>query len=389
MIVDVNNKCTVSSLAQYIAAIEKYDLYNCISRGESQLYKNPMRSSILRRDISNYSQLLEDYHFEVETMINQSQEHHFLAFAQHHGIPTNLLDFSYSPLVSLYFCIDGCKDKGYVYFIKKSKLISLNKIVLGKPFAWGMLEDLLINDTELYEKIAGAMEQVFLSNREEMVSYFEEHAEDFISNFEKTCDLGLYRITGGGVEEFKSTLAKYKKDKIKWNADSATVKKEGRATLQIYRSYSEFIHAMAKIYKGNIFYPEDFLKNYAKRQRIYPNADIMLFLFKMESILCCRRINAKEFELEFPFYFTYHPPIIDDRVRNQASIFIFQLFQDCLIKSDEFGCIPIWQKIVPDFVMEIQNPERIKKELDAIGYNSKHIYCDYDTVAKYVANQYA
>ena len=39
-------------------------------------------------------------------------------------------------------------------------------------------------------------------------------------------------------------------------------------------------------------------------------------------------------------------------------------------------------------MIEIQNPKSIKMELDAIGINSKHIYYDYDHVAKYIANQY-
>ena len=47
-----------------------------------------------------------------------------------------------------------------------------------------------------------------------------------------------------------------------------------------------------------------------------------------------------------------------------------------------------WQRIAPDFVIEIQNPKRIEKELDAIGINSKYIYYDYDHVARHIANQF-
>lgn len=131
-------------MSEYIAVIEKYDLFNCISQGENQEFEYPMKSGIHRNNFERYSALLEQYHLDVETSINQIQDKNFLAFAQHRGMPTNLLDFSFSPLVSLYFCIDGCKDKGYVYFINKTKIVNINKIIYEKPLGWGCLRNPLI-----------------------------------------------------------------------------------------------------------------------------------------------------------------------------------------------------------------------------------------------------
>ena len=95
----------------------------------------------------------------------------------------------------------------------------------------------------------------------------------------------------------------------------------------------------------------------------------MMFLLKLEEIEYCynRMFKGKlEFELEFPFYFTYHPPVIDERVKNQSSIFVFQPFST---NTHYFEGVPaqMWQKIVPDFTIEVRNPEAIRRELDAIG----------------------
>lgn len=388
----MEKKCVVGSLSEYIAAIEKYDLFNCISRGESQLYEHPLRSGIHRTNLDKYSELLEQYHHDVENAIDHIQDKNFLAFAQHHGLPTNLLDFSFSPLVSLYFSMDGCRDKGYVYFVNKNRIVSINKIICEKPLGWGMLKDLLDFDFRLSEVILPQMSESFMMNREEMVEYFESHAEKLIAEFRKKRAKSLLERIKGGVDEFEKSLIKYKLDKVKWEADNRI---HEEVTLQIYDSVHNFLSSMRKIYVDDITYPSIFFENHYKvissslaSIDYAANIEVMLFLLKMEEIEYCYQSASEKnlnFELEFPFYFTYYPPIIDERVKNQSSVFIFQPFIE---KAFHYNGKPIqiWQKIVPDFTIEIENPEDIKKELDAIGFNLKHIYCDYDSIAKYIVN---
>ena len=109
-----NCECkAVDSISDYLAVIEQNYLFNHISRGENRKFDYPLGASIFRKEFRNYNLLLDQFHLDVETSIDASQEKHFLAFAQHHGIPTNLLDFSLSPLVSLYFSVDYCSDEEY------------------------------------------------------------------------------------------------------------------------------------------------------------------------------------------------------------------------------------------------------------------------------------
>ncbi len=386
------NSCSVSSLSEYIASIERYDLFNCISRGENQKYEHPLRSGIQRTNLKDYSKLLEKYHLDVETSINQIQDKNFLAFSQHHGIPTNLLDFSFSPLVSLYFSVDGCNDKGYVYFINKTKLVNINKVIYEKTLGWGMFEDLLNYDLELCKNVLPQMSEAFITNREELITYFENHAEKFIAAFRKHRVKSYLDFLEGGVDDFEKALIQYKEDKPKWEADDRI---HDKITLQIYRSVPNFLSSMQKIFKGELEYPKDFYANYSKVSNMrligadyVANIHVMMFLLKMEEIEYCYNtfdINKLDYELEFPLYFTYHPPVIDERVRNQSSVFVFQPFSTNRFYKEGLP-IQIWQKIIPDSIIEIQNPETIKKELDAIGFNLKHIYCDYDSIAKYIVS---
>ena len=97
----------------------------------------------------------------IGNSLTEMQRKHFLAFSQHYGLPTNLLDFTFSPLISLYFSCGGEPgDNGYVYFIKKDRLIDIsenleliNSVILSRfLFAPEELEDLFRGITDVFLK---------------------------------------------------------------------------------------------------------------------------------------------------------------------------------------------------------------------------------------------
>ena len=390
--------CTIKCLSEYIAAIENHQLFNSISRGENRKFETFLNSGIQRRQLRNYQKILDEYHLEVESSIDGIQEKHFLAFAQHHGVPTNLLDFSQSPLTSLFFAVDGCNEKGYVYFLDKKKLININKVVCQRKPGWGLLDDMLSFDVELFKIIYGQMSDVFIKNRELMISFFDQHTSEFITNFKKR-RVPSYLNSIIGVSKLEKAFEKYKTDRQEWiNKGMA----DCEITLQIKDSVPNLLNGFAQIYKDDILYPADFIHQYNSMTKLgvksalySANIDVMLFLLKMEKLelrdlnmLRDGKIHTEiNYELEFPYYFTYQPPIIDERVKNQSSMFIFQPFSENV--NPRNGDIEqVWLRIIPNFIIEIENPDKIKEELDSIGINSKHVYCDYDHIAHYIASKY-
>lgn len=144
--------------------------------------------------------------------------------------------------------------------------------------------------------------------------------------------------------------------------------------------------------RSEVLYVEKSLQLLAENGYV-ANIYLLMMLFKLDEIeqresLLNKLVSSEtvvkspEYELELPFYFSYRPPVIDDRVRNQFSIFVFQTFSANQYKFQN-QAILVKQTIHPDFVIKAHNPSKIRSELTALGYTLKHIYCDYDSIARF------
>jgi len=147
----------------------------------------------------------------------------------------------------------------------------------------------------------------------------------------------------------------------------------------------------------DILHPDHFYDNYERFSEgngVYSigsaSALLFLFLMKYETLALFHEVlkenDLEYYMIQFPIYFTYRPPVIDERVRNQHSVFIFQPFGQLFPKDIPGG--RIWQVIVPDYQIRINNPKEVRQELDSIGINLKTIYSDYDSIAKYTLERF-
>jgi len=151
----------VENFEEYVNYIQKMDKNYILSRGQE--YDKPLLPSVLRLDDTNmrlYSKttakgFVDDFKnnsvlyidSKIQNMLN---DHEWIVYAQHFGVPTCLLDFTYSHLVSLMFAVENAfkfdmdeEDNSVVWFLnpKKLNLASIHRdMILNLSEEVGALE---------------------------------------------------------------------------------------------------------------------------------------------------------------------------------------------------------------------------------------------------------
>lgn len=341
----VPEEIVISNLSKYIAlfADGKYDGF--LFRGENTNYNSTVSSALRSyqptpenlHDKYPFIKMKDEFKREVSHMINSDEHESFLAFSQHYGIPTNLVDFTKSPLVALYFAcqpfnsVDKKFDntRGFVYLMPND-LIDITDII-EKHEDENILNLLVSKDSE-----------VLVEFYKKIVSYRQNHPSKFQAYFKKLVEEYDYH--------FKEIFLSVGTDL------SLPEKKKARETIQ-----KQCIH----ICDDSLEYVSlayAFLKN----------------IIEYDAVVWW--ING------IP-NFTYTPILSFERGRNQQGLFVYQAFLS-FIEGAYDAPIVSQQRIWPDKIIVVENKKQILKELDRIGINDKFIYGDYDSIARYIREKY-
>ena len=350
-------------MEQYISIVKKYDLGNQYLRGENQKYSS-ISSSLVRGYVPKnkrlgleyiYSCLLEAYYQEVGYKLDKMQEDNFLAFSQHHGLKTNLIDFTTAPLVALYFACERDKydvDSGFVYVLNKDDTVNasefLCKYSIKEHFCYNIFRRLYDNDMKFVDEFRLLLEKVTsLLSRNNSYALLEYIIKQ-IRNYPQLKDSNSY------LKE---------RDKI----DMESI--------------------------GKAFKIPNLIKKYISNFNILGSIEIMEFtailVIFFRDIKNYGAIKELPKDISFPKmpYFMYKTPLKFDRINNQSGVFLYQGFMDYQTHPDELGGLMV-QKIIPNMVIQIYNQEEIMKELDMVGINKRYIYGDFDNTAKYINTKF-
>jgi hypothetical protein len=142
-------KIIIKSLEEYIGYIHSMDKDYVLSRGQER--DKSLLPSVLRVDDSNmrlYSKakakgFIEDFKNNsivyIDSTIHSIQnDFEWIVYAQHFGVPTCLLDSTYSHLVSLMFAVENAfridldeDENSVVWFLRVCESFSVNRDLKG------------------------------------------------------------------------------------------------------------------------------------------------------------------------------------------------------------------------------------------------------------------
>lgn len=371
----------ISSLSEYLGIVEKKHLNNCFSRGERKDNKaTKMMATALRNFSLDWTENVKDYKFEIAHRLSDLQNKYFLAFAQHHQVNTNLLDFSSSPLVSLYFAtrlFDDDKDKenGFVYFISKSKFGNFNSLIGSIDSSAPLLDAIFDWDTGVINELISILYPIYIKNIFDFslsfIKLFKYVLKYFIAinyKVDKVNDLF------SRVDKIEKEV-KYELVHNRYNVNAATFQPEilniATELIELFRYQTDMVGRIINIFD------EIASRNDTSMVMHRP---IYVYLIVLSLWYYIRLFhNEMQFfdNFSLPFYLLYNIPVIDERFQNQSSLLMYQIW------SLSGAC----QIIEPEFTIEVCDKVNIQRQLDHIGINEKFIFCDYDHIGHYFNNK--
>ena len=139
----------INCFQDFVTEISKLDR-NYYFRGESSLNYNKILASAFRlypvlfsnnkKQMFDYQKALKEDYIEIAHELSELERDNFLHYAQHHGLPTPLIDITSNPLTALYFSCSAnfSENKCRVYAFNQSKFINLTD--------FGKKEDISLNN---------------------------------------------------------------------------------------------------------------------------------------------------------------------------------------------------------------------------------------------------
>ena len=342
----------VSNLSEYIEVLKQMKSQEvAFYRGENMFFNERIASAFrpYRNGLHlfDFEKLVNFFYREVYSKISENDKKHFMAFAQHHFIPTNLIDITTNPLSALWFACDGVSKEGdgFVHCFDNN-YIDITEFVSEEFMEFDLIRKLflipetgnltstqrdlffcMINNTEFYKNYRN-----ILANVKE--AYTKRKGEETNHN-----DIGFV-YEENEIDDINELLNEFELAYI-----ATPSKQKSRLAT------NDEVYLFAQIY------------------RLFPIEIFKMLIDVIPNLL-------------------YNPILSFDRAVKQSGCFFYQTY---LFHSfPGVNCFEnhSLQRIKVYATIKIKNRGEILEELDGVGINRKTIYADFDNTARYLLENF-
>lgn len=421
-------KLKVKTVSEYIQKLEELGIDNYIYRGQNEPYygitANGFRlfkDQFMCDKKLHIDELSKEYYNQIISKLTYDEKKYFLAFCQHHGIPTNLIDFSYSPLIALFFACEG----------KKDPILNISEILNGTTIE--NFEDCNKTKEELVDSISyiskiiknknSKLAQVSLINKKWLLDITDIipqiHTNNFLEAIYANGDIRTYLIKklsdlfssdAFTLSDISDSLSKmincYITNRVDYYgtdvtdediSEMKTSEDENLFSLQqrinsdtiAYEVYNLYNYVFEEMQDETITYGNDIFDGFPEEGSIeqVAAATYILLLANLVQIFHNDKDCNENLILDLKIYFTYQPANLFDRINAQQGLFIYQPYFYGYDLKDNKNILSI-QRVHPDYIIEIVDCETILSNLNVFGINLANVYGDLDNIAKSIVNTY-
>ena len=310
----------------------------------------------------DFTVAIDEYYREISHRLSDAEKDNFIAFSQHHGLPTNFLDVTYQPLAALFMACykhsysfkgsaDVTSEPAFVYIFED--YIDVTDIMSKYPDK--TVIELLIENNDftikkMWQLLDSYQRKYTMSNK--ITAYTKQLCQNIHEQFPMNTPNVIV------TDECKEVSENAKIAMEACDSDEPNVRGEALAELR---------NSISKV-KGFDDVPTE------------PYFAALIFYL---------RCTNKPSNGEFMPYMIYRPKEVFKRARLQQGFFIVQPFKK--IGDGEYNKnrrIRLIQEIKHSKVIKVSEPERILRQLDYIGINLGTMYGDNDNIAKHIVKKH-
>lgn len=317
----------------------------------------------------------------------------FLAYSQHYGLPTSLVDITLSPLISLYFsCSNEPEEDGFIYIFNKKETIDISEIVLENPyingehlsFEKGSQFIIYIMD-QMHSEVFFPVEKLFIN----LITFIKKNT--ITPAYENIYSRNIQSL----IQSSEVEGAEARELTAKWIClfeDNQSLQSEFLLFIESLKDslpISDKYHWIHKLKHSKtplaILSTAGFLEEHEKHILWY-------FFILSELIYSYKHTNfdhSDDFDLDlivinFLPIFTYQAITNFNRIKAQNGEFIFQMALKLNINTH------LLQKLNPSVQIKIDKhaKESIMNDLDMMGINKKNLFGDPDSISMYLKDKY-